>query len=195
MNRDNYYQMKYDWYLKTYWENNDETNIHRPNGFTNYPTSVYNAFCEQIDKNGEVIDFGCGNGLMLKHLMNYSGYQLIPYGLDFLEPSIKQAKEIIHPQYKDNFIVKNMVEYSLKDKSFDFIFCPLSHVSPKDRLKFLNEMKGACREKGRIIFYEFPDNLRALELNWSGDLPELRNWKLIQKNYPGILSIAVWENC
>ena len=49
---------------------------------------------------------------MLRHLVRRSKYSLMPYGVDFIEESIKQAKETILPEYAENFIVGNIVDIS-----------------------------------------------------------------------------------
>ena len=82
-----------------YWKNNDGTDVLRPNGFNEYLKEIYDLFLSLIDHGGKVLDLGCRNGLLLKHLVENSKYDLIPYGVDFIEESIRQVKEIILPQY------------------------------------------------------------------------------------------------
>jgi len=36
---------------------------------------------------------------MLRHLVTRSRYRLVPYGVNFLEESIRQAKETVLPEY------------------------------------------------------------------------------------------------
>lgn len=189
----NYYLKNQKFYLKTYWKNNDGSDLYRPNGFKSYPENVYAAFCQQIDKNGKVLDLGCGNSLMLKHLMEHSGYQLIPYGIDFLELSIKQAKEIVLPQYAANFKAGNMLNYSFEKGPFDFIFLSPGHLYPQDRTLFFEKLKRFCQTEGKIIFYEYPDSAKALGCTWVGDFPELKGWGLNRKDYPDV-SIGIWKN-
>ncbi len=191
--RENFYLDHKKFYLKTYWENNDGINLYRPNGFNNLPENIYRAFSEQIDKDGKVLDLGCGNGLMLKYLMFTSGYKLIPYGVDFMESSIKQAKEILHPQYAKNFVVDNISDYSFKAGPFNFIFAIIHHIYPGDRKEYLEKTKKNCKKEGKIIFYEYGDVLKAENYSWVGEFPELKDWKLIRKDYPGV-SLGIWIN-
>ena len=188
----NYYQEKQKFYLETYWKNNDEGNLYRPNGFENLPENIYQAFCEQIDKNGKILDLGCGNGLMLRYLMEATGYKLIPYGIDFIKPPIKQAKEVLHPQYAAHFVVGNVIDYSFKSGPFDFIFATIHHIHPADRGKYLQKIKKHCKKEGKIIFYEYSDVLKQNQYNWVGEFPELKDWRLVRKDFPGV-SIAVWK--
>jgi len=187
----NFYLKNQNYYLKSYWEDNNGSNLYRPNGFDSLPEDIYRAFAAEIDKDGEVLDLGCGNGLMLQYLMFSSGYKLIPYGVDFMELSIKQAKEILHPQYAAHFVAENVVNYSFR-KSFDFIFAALHHIYPDDRKEYLEKLKKNCKKDGKIIFYEYTDVLRAENYAWVGEFPEVKNWKLVRKDYPGV-SLGIWK--
>ena len=191
-NSKQYYSKNKEYFSKEYWDNNNGTDLIRPNGFKEYPIFVYTALCQQIHKSGKVLDLGCGNGLMLKHLMQYSGYKLIPYGIEFLKDSIKQAKEILHPQYKDNFLTGNIINYSFDKGPFDFIFLTPHHIHPSDRKNFLKKLKKKCSQGGRIIFYAHSDVLKGHRYNWVGEFPEIKNWKLIRKDSPQV-SIGLWE--
>jgi len=190
--RPEFYLENKNYYLKTYWKNNNGSNLYRPNGFNSLPEDVYQAFAKEINKNGKVLDLGCGNGLMLKYLMITSGYKLVPFGVDFMKLSIKQAKEILHTQYAANFVATNVVDYSFKKGPFDFIFATLHHIFHNDRKKYLEKLKKNCRKGGKIIFYEYVDVLRAENYFWIGQFPELKNWKLIRKDYSGA-SLAIWK--
>ena len=192
--KDNHYKNNQNFYFNEYWKDSDGSNLYRPNGFESLPEDVYMAFLVEINKDGKVLDLGCGNGLMLKYLMTMSGYKLIPYGVDFMPPSIKQAKEILHLQHRANFTVGNVIHYSFSSKGpFDFIFVPLHHIDPADRINYLNKIKRAIKKNGKIIFYEYADSLRAERQDWIGGYQELKNWQLERKDYPGV-SIAIWKN-
>ena len=164
---------------KMYWEGNDGTDVLRPNGFKEYPVEIYNIFLSLIDHDGKVIDLGCGNGLMLKHLVTNSKYKLVPYGVDFIEESIKQAREIVLPEYSDNFTVANVVEVNLGENSFDFIFFDPYIVHPDDLEDMISKLLKACKPRGKVIFYTYKDVLLVLRLinllklkwvRWVGDL-------------------------
>ena len=175
-----------DWYekrkkrlWKMYWEGNDGTDILRPNGFREYPAEIYDLFLSLVDHDGKVLDLGCGNGLMLRHLITRSPYKLVPYGVDFLEESIRQAKELVLPEFADNFWVANVAEVELEPGSFDFIFFDPYHVHPDDRADVVVRVIRACRPGGKVIFYTYRDVLRVLRLlallrlkwiSWVGDL-------------------------
>lgn len=81
---------------------------------------------ELIDHDGSILDIGCANGFFLKSLQEWSGCQLVPYGIDIEQQLVSQARALF-PQHQDNFkelSVINIHELSplgLPDK-YDFIF-------------------------------------------------------------------------
>lgn len=95
--RNEFYRKRKERLWNMYWKDNDGSDIFRPNGFDSYPEEVYDLFLSLVDHDGDVIDLGCGNGLMLSHLLKKSKHKLVPHGVDFMEESIKQAKERILP--------------------------------------------------------------------------------------------------
>ncbi len=189
--REEFYGKSRDFYLAEYWREKDD-NLFRPNGFTVLPEEFYQAFSAQIDKNGKVLDLGCGNGLMLKYLMATSGYKLIPYGVDFLERSIKQAKEILFPEYADNFETCNVVDYTFEKGPFDFIFTFVSHIYPKQRKEYIEKVMKSCKKGGRVIFYEYDKVIKSYGLTWVGEFTELKNIDVKRKEHPKV-SLAVFN--
>ncbi len=206
-----------EWYLKRkkelkkmYWENNSGKNIFLPNGFKEYPQEIYDIFLNLIDGDGKIIDLGCGNGLLLKHIIENSKYKLIPYGVDFIEESITQAKKLIFPEYSDNFIVANISEVKLKERYYDFILFDPTHVHIDDHEKVLANILRSCRRK--IIFYTYKDMLTILKIakvfpllrelipikvyrypNWVGDLlPTHVRDNLFRINHKSV-SIGVYK--
>lgn len=147
---------------KMYWKNKGSQNIYLPSGFKEYPHEIYNLFLNAVHRNGKVLDLGCGNGLLLKHLVENSKYELKPYGVDFIDESIQQAKKVILPDYSNNFIVSNIVDYELRPKSFDFILLDPTDIHKDDIDWFLDKVLRACKPDGRIIFYTYRDVMRVL---------------------------------
>ena len=147
---------------RMYWENKDYRNIYTPSGFKEYPREIYDLFTSLIHRSGKVLDLGCGNGLLLKHLVENSKYELEPFGVDFIEESIQQAREIVLPTYSDNFTASNIIDYNLEPGSFDFIFLDPTDIHRDDMDWFLERVIRACRPGGRIIFYAYRDVMRVL---------------------------------
>ncbi|MBO3799228.1 MAG: class I SAM-dependent methyltransferase [Candidatus Brockarchaeota archaeon] len=197
--RDEFYHEKKQILRKMYWEGNDGSDVYRPNGFSEYPCEIYNVFLNLIDHDGNVIDLGCGNGLMLCHLVTRSNYKLTPYGVDFIEESIEQAKKVILPKYAENFTVANIVDIDLGFNFFDFIFFDPYDVHPDDLRSMINKLLKACKPGGKIVFYTYPDVLvglslkRRSRLEWVGDLlpPEIAR-KLKRIDHEEV-SVGVYE--
>jgi len=200
--KENYYARKNERLWSMYWKDNDGSDIYRPNGFQEYPEEIYNLFLDLIDHDGKVIDLGCGNGLMLRHLVTRSKHNLTPYGVDFIEESIKQAKEKILPNYAQNFTVSNIIDVDLGINSFDFIFFDPYDVHPDDMQAMIDRLIKACKPNGKIIFYTYRDVLKALSvlklfklklIRWVGDmLPKSVAKKLKRIDHEEV-SIGVYE--
>ncbi len=198
----NWYDERRGALWRKYWRGNDGSNILRPNGFDEYPEEIYNLFLGLIDGNGEVIDLGCGNGLLLKHLICRSKYRLIPYGIDFIEESIQQARTIIHPDYSQNFWVANIKDCPLGREKYRFIIFDVYTVHPRDLPQTIEKVVRACKKNGKIIFYIYRDVLRILRIinlfkfRWIGWVGELLPREIREKSIRidhKELSIAVYR--
>ena len=132
-------------------------NIYVRGGFKEYPGEIYDLFTSLIHKSGRVIDLGCGNDLLLRHLVENSRYKLEPFGADFIEESIQQARKQILPAYSNNLTVSNIVDYKLDPESFDFILLNPTEIHRDNIDWFLDEVIRACRPGGKIIFYIYRD--------------------------------------
>lgn len=185
-----------------YWKGNDGSDIFRPNGFLEYLDEIYDLFLSLIDHDGRVIDLGCGNGLMLRHLLTRSKHNLIPYGVDFIQESIKQAREVILPVYAENFKVGNVVDIDLGAASFDFIFFDPYDVHPDDMQGIIDKVLKACTPSGKIVFYTYKDVLKVLKLlkifklkwvRWVGDLLPREIAKKLKRVDHDEVSVGVYE--
>ena len=185
-----------------YWKNSDGTDILRPSGFREYPAEIYDLFLSLVNHDGKVLDLGCGNGLLLRHLVTKSKYELIPYGVDFIEESIKQAREKVLPEFAENFVVANIVDYKLEEKSFDLIFFDPYDVHPDDLPEMVNRVIRACKPGRRVIFYTYRDVLRVLRLisllklkwvSWVGDLLPRNVARSLRRIDHKEVSVGVYE--
>lgn len=176
--KDKFYEDRRRRIWELYWGRGIKS-IYQPSGFTEYPHEVYDLFLSLIDHDGRVLDLGCGNGLLLRHLVKRSKFKLEPYGVDFIRESIEQARELILPEYRDNFILMNIAEYPLEEEYYDYIFFDPYDIYPPDLPGYALKVLKACRRNGKVIFYTYRDVLNMLRLTnlmrlkiimWVGDL-------------------------
>ncbi len=192
--RGTYYAERREQFMRKYWGQNDGTDLYLPNGIVK-PDKVeglYDCFCEQITHDGKVMDLGCGNGLMLKYLIEHTPFTLTPYGVDYLEPSIRQAKEMIHPEHESHFVVGNVMDYDYRDAPFDFIFADPYDVHPRDTTRFLQDVLNACADGGRAIFYTYHDVLEHYGYSWVGKFSGVSGLPIRRKDYPWV-SFGVYD--
>jgi SAM-dependent methyltransferase len=181
-----FYRRKRETLWQLYWAENDGSDIYLPNGFREYPHEIYDLFCQQIDHGGKVLDLGCGNGLMLRHLVHHVGHRLIPYGVDFLAESIRQAREQVLPEYADNFTLGNILDYGYDDAPYDYIFFDPYDLNPADIPKVLSSILAALNPQGKLICYTYRDVLDAHGYGWVGEFPHLEELGLRQIDHPEV---------
>jgi ubiquinone/menaquinone biosynthesis C-methylase UbiE len=81
-----------------------------------------------------------------------SKHKLIPFGIDFIEESIRQAKELILSMYAGNFKVGNIVNIDLGTNSFDFIFFDPYDVHSDDIQAMIDKLLKACKPGVKYCF-------------------------------------------
>lgn len=118
---DVFYKQRYDYYNVNYAQND----ILSSNGFRIYPNDIYNYFVEIVNllnkrQTSKIMDVCCGNGLLLKHLIDNCSFRVIPFGIDFVKSSIEQAIQVIHSNNKTNFFCLNAIHFDFLKISFRF---------------------------------------------------------------------------
>lgn len=102
-----------------------------------------------INKNGRLLDIGCGEGLLLKRIPEYYNKKL--YGLDPWELVIRKAKERVSA----SFFIGNGDKLPFRDEAFDEItilnlFYNLPHINNMGLI--LKEALRVCKKDGKVIF-------------------------------------------
>ncbi|EKD55948.1 MAG: radical SAM protein [uncultured bacterium] len=158
-NNDFYLQRKGNYQLKY---QSDEPNINWSNGFKQFPVEIYASFIQFINSNGNILDLGCGNGQLLRFLVENSQHKLIPHGIDFRQEVINEAKEIILPDFADNFRIGNITKIDLENNLFDYILLDPYHLADCDRKNVIQIIIDKLRKNGRVILYSYHDSLSTL---------------------------------
>src|SRR5262249_52773938 len=78
--------------------------LHGTNGYSTPRWDIYDQFLGVVDRPGQILELGCGNGLLLRFLCDLSGHLLQPFGVDIKEPSIHEAKTIVFPEREACFV-------------------------------------------------------------------------------------------
>lgn len=86
---------------RTWWRRYAE--LCRGNGYSEPPVEVYRAFLSQVDRPGRILELGCGNGLLLRYLCDFSAHDLLPAGIDTDEALIDQARTVVFPRHASGF--------------------------------------------------------------------------------------------
>jgi len=125
----------YDDYYKNNIEQNGEYN-------KQYLQSKYfplwNKAIQYINKNDNVVDFGCGVGQVAQLIVNNNLNYI--YGVDFSEVAIKQAKNN-NPTIENKFFVGNLYDkkiFALNTYNCAILFEVLEHI--KDDIQILNNI-------------------------------------------------------
>ena len=134
-----------------------------------------------IDHMGKVIDLGSGCGWFLKYLVENSIHNLDPYGIDIEPESIREAKEIVFPEYADNFEVADIEEYALFG-NFDYIIVNPLYVGLEFPMIF-EHYWNHLNPHGKLILMITNDTLVRM-IDWKGlwDFLRHRNLKWYQTN-------------
>jgi SAM-dependent methyltransferase len=107
---------------------------------------------------GLVLDLGCGNGTLLRRIVDATP-GIIPYGLDYVAESIEHARTLVPDSY-DNFLIGNMFDCDAiweNDRHYAAILLMPGRLldGPIDRLAaFKRKLAERCKH---IIVYAYGD--------------------------------------
>lgn len=192
-----FYKDRRGFYFQHYWSTKHD-NFLIPNGFIHYPTKEYDYFVTIINnlnnaKRCNIMDVCCGNGLLLKHLIEHCDHQIIPFGIDFISLSIEQAINVIHPDFRQNFFISNAIDFDFSKYTFDFILLDPYHFLDTDLKELLPRI--IKQTNNSIIFYTYIDVLEQAKFDSIANFPVLKNmntYDLEVFNYEKI-SIAILQ--
>lgn len=131
-------------------------------------------------RNGKVIDFGCGNGVLLRKIRELNS-RIVPYGIEVDEKRLSNIVQVL-PQFEENFVVGNMFnnEKIWQNGKYELaILMPgrLLEADPETVTKFKERLKIYCNN---ILIYAYGDWLEKY-----GDLKGLAEesgFNLIDRN-------------
>jgi 2-polyprenyl-3-methyl-5-hydroxy-6-metoxy-1,4-benzoquinol methylase len=105
-----------------------------------------------IHRDGDFMDVGCANGLLLETLIAWSreaGFTLTPHGLDFVPELIELARRRF-PEHGHNFIVANAFFWE-PAWQYDYVRTNLEYVPTQDWVEFVQRQHRGVVPGGRLI--------------------------------------------
>jgi len=96
------------------------------------------CLCEAIDQDGDFLDVGCANGLLLETLREWSPYELTPHGIDFVAELIPYARAR-HPGFEPNFHVANVWDWE-PSRRYTHVRTNLEYIPEPDWPEYLRRV-------------------------------------------------------
>ena len=91
-----------------------------------------------------------------------SKQKLVPYGIDFLQKSVQQARKEVLPEFKGNFCVGNFVRTEFGQR-FDYVITDPECASDEDMVYFYDKCVRMLRKNGMLIFFIQPDAFKRIK--------------------------------
>lgn len=117
------------------------------------------CIADAVHRDGDFLDVGCANGLLLESLIGWCGergIRLRPHGIDFVAPLIALARER-HPEHAASFEVAN-VWYWQPRRRYDFVRTNLEYVREPDWPEFVARQLPMVAPGGRLIVCHYHGN-------------------------------------
>jgi tRNA (uracil-5-)-methyltransferase TRM9 len=119
----------------------------------NQPSRIKLNLINDVEADTEVLDIGCGNGLIFPYIKEKDAFY---FGLDIAENLIEIAQERYAREIengKAKFLVGEATDLPFKDGEFDFVisFAVLHHLPSEElRKKFFGEIFRVLRPNGKV---------------------------------------------
>lgn len=137
------------------------------NGYFSPPLNEYLSTLPLANRDGKIIDLGCGNGMLLKFLVEFSGHKLEPFGIDFKEKPIAQAKKEIFPSQAANFTIAKVWDYDFRDGPFSTIISSPFYVEKANMRQFTKRCLKHLNKGGRLLYRLHHDALERQKVSAS----------------------------
>ncbi|PCI74045.1 hypothetical protein COB28_02665 [Candidatus Dependentiae bacterium] len=193
-NTDNVLKHEFDDYIEKYRDNqNKDVRLSGETGefFAEYKVQkMASWFQEYVKKPVDILDFGCGDGLMTQYAHKYFPKATIR-GID---PSSKSIAYAEHASMKDNikFDVLEGDTLLYDDKSFDLTYAAgvFHHIKFDQHEHFIGELARITKKGGRIIIFEL-NPFNPLTLHTFRNSPIDKNATLLFPRYTKSISRSI----
>ena len=109
-----------------------------------------------IKKDSNVLEIGCGGGRNLKQLLPITKNLV---GIDHDKTAVDLAKKKFKDISEVKILLENAKKLRFKDNSFDYVICMITFANfGQDKFKILKEMKRVVKKDGFILISVFSEN-------------------------------------
>lgn len=113
------------------------------NGYSSPPVEFYRVIRAALRTGGDVLELGCGNGLLLRNLVEFSGWDVRAHGIDTNPDLIETARTSVFPARPFAFDVSDARTHVF-GRSYNAIVCNPLYV----------DAGYAHQVDGRIVAYQ-----------------------------------------
>jgi SAM-dependent methyltransferase len=166
---------------------------HRDNGFSSQHgmdraheplVGVARAALDQRD--GGVLDLGCGNGVLLSKIVS-GRTDLVPYGMDRTAAAIAHAREL-QPRFADNFLQRDFFDVAswVDERRYRLALLMIGRlleVPRPDAARLLDAVRSCCDD---VVLYVYPGYRDDSLSDMAGQL-DVR----IEEKAPGVAGLLV----
>lgn len=152
--------------------------LYRQNGYLTPPYDIYEGFLRLVDQAGRIVDLGCGNGMLLRYLLDHSPHALTPFGLDLDPRCISIARSSVFPEFAGNFFVGDLRNVNFIGSPFQTVLAnpvcanPAFYEQNDGRTKYLYRDSSIYRfvrdcyqqvgAGGRLILFCYEEEVRGI---------------------------------
>ena len=181
------------------WLDSYDKYIIRQNGYIDVPYLRYYDFLVEIDQSGDIIELGCGNGLLLRYLAVHSNYKLNTYGIDCNSTLILEAQNNIHVESPNQFMVNDIRKLNKLDRKYNVMISNPLYVNSgyyeqeENKINYLrkdNSISDYCNyclnqlhDNGKLIFFLYRGQLKEIADDFTFLNDSLKNHNLIYKGF------------
>lgn len=139
--------------------------IYRQSGWGGTPErwrAAREVILEAVTRDGDFLDIGCANGLLLESLIDWARERditLTPHGIDFVPELVELAQERF-PEHRDNFSVANAYDWQ-PDRRYDYVHTLLEFVPRERQAEYLQRLLNeVVAPGGRLIVSSYGSRTR-----------------------------------
>ena len=146
------------------------------NGYKDAESAIgpYLSTLPLIDRGVKIADLGCGNGMLLKFIVTFSGHNLVPWGNDVNDEAIDEAKRTVLPDYATNFSIGDIDDTNYIGEPFDLIIANPFHARTTPRV-FTEKCMGKLTPAGKLIYRVHDDVLQTNGITSLSEVNELND--------------------